>query len=550
MSSSPIRIDDKLMSKSQRLLIINLACSVASLLFHRDLLATELEASTKVAASEDRDIQSYESLQKSAIIIAAKPFEASPALPEAWASLSYDEYRKVVFDPNKAIWRPEGAPFFLEAFHRGFVHRDRVALHEIDVGNVQKIPFRSSMFDYRGELDGTSLVPDFGFAGFRVVGKFPEQNDWQEMLTFLGASYFRARTATGVYGASARGLAINVGLNKPEEFPVFRSFWVEKPLEGATTVRILALLDSPSAVGAYQFRFEPGVERTILDVDATLIVRNAIERVGIAPLTSMWMWGNGLDRPGEDSRPEVHDSDALVFCGRSEDQQERWTCRSLMRQNYPSIVQFPQTSLIGFGLAQRDVQPDHYNDNEAKYHLRPSIWVEPTTDWGPGTIQLLELPAEHEGIDNVAVWWSPSTSIEPMTPLPLSYRITFASGDPTKHSLLKVVAHRIKRPVESQKSFEIGLTFASTSLTREIVEPSTVEVVSSGVRCEMNPPKATQNKDGSWSIALTARPTTDTEPFELKIQLVQGGRPLSETWSYLCPIQPPPVALPPWRQKP
>lgn len=531
-------------------MLVKLACGVVWLLFHRDLPATDLEVPTKTVASEGLAIQSYEALQQHAIVIAAQAFESSPALPDAWSSLSYDEYRKVVFDPNKALWRSEGAPFFLEAFHRGFVHRDRVTLHAIDAGNVEKIPFRSSMFDYRGELDGASLIPDFGFAGFRVVGKFPERSDWQEMLTFLGASYFRARTASGVYGASARGLAIDVGLNKPEEFPVFRSFWVEKPLEGATTVRILALMDSPSAVGAYQFRFEPGVERTILDVDATLIFRNAIERVGIAPMTSMWMWGDGLDGPGEDSRPEVHDSDALVFCSRPEDGQDRWTCRSLMRQNYPSIVQFPQTRLVGFGLAQRDVQRDHYNDNEAKYHLRPSIWVEPTTDWGQGTIQLLELPAEHEGIDNMAVWWSPSTSIEPMTPLSLSYRITFASGDPTAHSMLKVVAHRIMRPVVNQKEFEIGLDFASTALTQEIVEPSSVEVVCSGVRCEIEQPKAIQNKDGSWTIEMIARPTTDADPFELKVQLVQSGRPLSETWSYLCPIQPPPVALPPWRQKP
>jgi periplasmic glucans biosynthesis protein len=369
-------------------------------------------------------------------------------------------------------------------------------------------------------------------------------------LTFLGASYYRARTASGAYGASARGLAIDVGLNKPEEFPVFRGFWVEKPVKGATTVCILALMDTPSAVGAYQFRFEPGVDQSTLDVDATLVFRNAVERVGIAPLTSMWMWGDGLDGPVEDSRPEVHDSDALVFCSRTEDQQERWTCRSLMRQNYPSIVQFPQTNLVGFGLAQRDIQADHYNDNEAKYHLRPSIWVEPTTDWGHGAIQLLELPAEHEGIDNMAVWWSPDTAIQPMVPFSLSYRVTFASGDVSAHSLLKLVAHRVQRPVESKQEFEIGLDFASSHLTPEIHEPSTVEVVCSGVRCEIERSNAVQNSDGSWTIAMVVRPTTDADPFELMVQLVQNSRPISETWSYLCPIQSPPAMLPPWRQKP
>ena len=538
------------MSKSQRLLTFIVAIFSFAILFSRELLALESEDRKPVVVLDDQTIRSFEELRQNAIQIAALPFDASPALPDAWSNLSYDEYRKVVFDPNKAIWRSEGAPFFLEAFHRGFVHRDQVTLHEIRNGKSETIPFRASMFDYRGELDGSTLVPDFGFAGFRVVGKFPGQADWQEMLTFLGASYFRARTATGVYGASARGLAIDVGLNKPEEFPVFRSFWAEKPLDGASTVRVLALMDSPSVVGAYQFQFEPGKDRTVLSVDASLVFRHAVERVGIAPLTSMWMWGDGLDGPTEDSRPEVHDSDALLICNRSDDLQDRWTCRSLMRQNYPSIVQIPQTKLMGFGLAQRDVQLDHYKDNEAKYHLRPSIWVEPTTDWGRGSIQLLELPAEHEGIDNVAVWWSPSNPIPPMTPLPLSYRITFASGDPTIHSLLKLVAHRVERAAGNAQAFEIGLDFASGAHTQEIVEPSIVEVVCSGVRCDIEQTKATQNKDGSWTIALTARPTNSTDPFELSVQLVQSGRPLSETWSYLCPIQPPPVALPPWRQKP
>lgn len=346
-----------------------------------------------------------------------------------------------------------------------------------------------------------------------------------------------------------RGLAIDVGLNKPEEFPVFQSFWVEKPPTDSTKVIILALMDSPSVVGAYQFKFEPGLDRTVLDVDATLVFRKATERVGVAPLTSMWMWGDGLVGPAEDSRPEVHDSDSLVIWNRSDNRQDRWTCRSLMRQNYPSIVQFPQTSLVGFGLIQRDVQQDHYNDNEAKYHLRPSIWVEPTTDWGSGAIHLLELPAEHEGIDNMAIWWSPSKLIEPMTTLPLSYRITFASGDPTMHSLLKVIAHRVERPVGNEKAFKFGLDFAMSVSPTKKLDPSSVEVICSGVRCEIEQSKAKRNEDGSWTVDMIARPTTDNEPIELNVQLVESGRPLSENWSYLCPIQPPPVALPPWRQK-
>ena len=544
-----IRIDDRMPSKVVRYCLLSVALCAApfSIVLTSSVGFTD-DPKAAIKSSES-NIHTFEDLQQAAARLATQPFEESPALPNAWSKLTYDEYRKVVFDPNRAIWRSEGAPFFLEAFHRGFVHKDRVTLHSISNGSVETIPFKSSLFDYRGSLDGTSLVPDFGFAGFRLVGKFPAHSDWQEMLTFLGASYFRARTASGVYGASARGMAIDVGMNKPEEFPVFRSFWIQKPLEWSTTVRLLALMDSPSVVGAYQFQFNPGANESTLDVDATLFLRHAVERVGFAPLTSMWMWGDGLAGPREDERPEVHDSDALLMhC--STDQQDEWTCRSLMRQNYPSIVQYPQTKLLGFGLAQRDTQLDHFNDNEAKYHLRPSIWVEPTTEWGSGAIYLLELPAEHEGIDNIAVWWTPSDHIAPQTAFPLSYRVTFASGDPTKHSLLKVIAHRVARPEGIKNPYVIGLDFASGMKTAENIDFSNVEVVSSGVRCQVESTKVGRNEDGSHSISLSVVPSTDTEPFELKVQLFRNSLPISEVWSYLCPIQPPPVALPPWRQKP
>ncbi len=259
-------------------------------------------------------VRTIEDLTRLAHSIASKPFVPSPPLPRQWAETTYDEYRKVVFQPDKAFWRADGCAYFLEAFHRGFVHHDNVSIYSIEKDRVREIPFDSSLFDYRGTLSGDALGADFGFAGFRVVGKYPQRADWQEMITFLGASYFRARTAEGVYGSSARGLAIDVGLSKPEEFPVFRVFWVEKPTDREKSGYRLALMDSPSVSGAYRFKIEPGTRQTVLDVQAVLFFRQSVERVGLAPLTSMWMWGDGLPGPSEDERPEVHDSDSLLIC--------------------------------------------------------------------------------------------------------------------------------------------------------------------------------------------------------------------------------------------
>jgi periplasmic glucans biosynthesis protein len=541
------QIDNSLFSNWPRRLIFRIkTLSVLAFLFLQSAFAWSVEG----FFFDEKGIRSFEDLVSFAQQTSTRPFVKSQALPKDWSDLSYDEYRKVVFDPNKAIWRSEELPFFLEAFHRGFVHHDQVALHSLNAGENEFIPFRSSLFDYRGEVDGKELQPDFGFAGYRVVGKFPGQSDWQEMLTFLGASYFRARNAQGVYGSSARGLAIDSGLPKTEEFPVFRAHWIVKPKVGDAHIRILALLESPSVTGAYEFRFAPGVERSSLDVRTTLFFRVIPEKVGIAPLTSMWMWGDGLPGPKEDERPEVHDADSLLICSEGPDGKNSWTCRSLMRQNYPSLVRFPQSKLRGFGLIQRDVQEAHFLDNEAKYHLRPSLWVEATSEWGEGDIDLLELPAEHEGIDNIATWWVPRTPIEPGKPLNFAYRVHFDSGDQTKHELAKLVAHRITRPKTSKESIEIGLDFASSSQLKRLQDHSSLQARVSPVRCDVEDTRLERQSDGTVTVVLVVRPNTPDDPIELAVDLVADGETLSETWRYLCPLISPAVALPPWRQKP
>src|SRR3546814_20351304 len=79
--------------------------------------------------------------------------------------------------------------------------------------------------------------------------------DW---LAFQGASYFRSAGPLHQYGLSARGIAIDTGLSKTEEFPEFTEFWLERSTEGIVTV--YALLDGPSVTGAYRFVNRQGTE--------------------------------------------------------------------------------------------------------------------------------------------------------------------------------------------------------------------------------------------------------------------------------------------------
>ncbi len=86
-----------------------------------------------------------------------------------------------------------------------------------------------------------------------------DKND--EIVSMLGASYFRVIGAGQVYGLSARGPAIDTALPSGEEFPRFKEFWIERPKPTDKRLTIYALLDSPRATGAYKFVVMPGVTR-------------------------------------------------------------------------------------------------------------------------------------------------------------------------------------------------------------------------------------------------------------------------------------------------
>lgn len=487
-------------------------------------------------------IANFDALAQYAQELAKQPYVESPPLPKALAELSYDEYRQISFRVNKGIGRQAGKPYWLELFHRGYVHTDQVKINVIDEAGVTRpVLFAPKLFHYEGELKAGAIPDDLGFAGLRIAGAFPGQRDPQEIVTFLGSSYFRARAAKHVYGSSARGLAVNIGLPQTEEFPVFREFWFESRDNESEPIHILALLDSPSVAGAYDFTIHPGGAETAVEVRARLFFRTVPEKIGLAPLTSMWLWGDGLKRAKGDHRPEVHDSDGLLM--HSAD--GSWTWRALSQQHYPSIVRFPMKGILGFGLMQRDQQFLHYRDKEAMYDKRPSLWVEPTAEWQGGAIELLELPAPHEGIDNIAAWWVPGEPVQPGVPLDVSYRIRFMSDEPRQHTLAKAEAFRLNRL--SSDRFELEIDFAGADLAKaHSEEPPTVSVTS----VRGNVPKAVCEKqlNGSWTARLELQPTGEG-PVELTATLMRCGQAASETFCYLCPLQPPPVSLPPWRLK-
>jgi periplasmic glucans biosynthesis protein len=362
----------------------------------------------------------------------------STALPKPLLGLDYDGYQAIRFRSERALWEKEPENFRVQFFHQGPMFREPVRMHEITEGRTREIAYDPSMFDFRKSgIDAASLGKGLGFAGFRL--QF--HTDWEtDVAAFLGASYFRAVGGDRrQYGLSARGLAIDTAVDHAEEFPRFSDFWFARPAKTSGTLRICALLDSPSVAGAYRFDISPGAT-LVMEVDVALYPRKAIERLGIAPLTSMFLCGENDRRMANDWRPEIHDSDGLsLLTGNGE-----WIWRPLVNTAGVRVNSFVDRNPRGFGLLQRDRDFDHYQDDGAFYERRPSLWVEPKmispSGWGQGSVELVELPAPDETYDNIVAFWHPAQEPEPGQELLFSYRLYWGTKMPFATPLAQVVA--------------------------------------------------------------------------------------------------------------
>lgn len=507
------------------------------------LISASLSSFSAVVADElvTVPVSTFKELEQAASELATRPYQPQPEIPASLKNLTYDQFRWIGFRDGREMWENTILPYRIGFYHKGYVHVDDVSINVTSKDKVWPVPFSKDYFHYLNSAKDLEIPDDLGFAGFRVKGAFPGQVELTEIFSFVGASYFRAKSAQTVLGTSTRGLAINCGLPKAEEFPVFREYWIVEPQLGDKTLKVLALLDSPSVSGAYEFLLTQGIEKTDIDVRQSLYFRQAPEKVGIAPMSSMWLWGDALPGPDGDHRPEVHDADGLQV----QAPDGRWLWRALGQQNYPSLIQLKYDGMKGFGLLQRDTLPNHYLDDEARYDARPSVWIQPQSHWGPGRIELLEIPAPHEGIDNIAAWWVPEQPVLPGTPLEFSYRISYFSGDCPEHLLAKAVAHRVQRQESGQIQLEID--FAGPELA-ELNSQSPPLVQVSSIRAEVISTGCEKRPSGIWTVRLLIQPTKEG-PVELQVFLKDVQQDISETWAYLCPLTSPKVSLPPWKVK-
>ncbi|MEM9387137.1 MAG: glucan biosynthesis protein G [Pseudomonadota bacterium] len=474
------------------------------------------------------------------VVAKARALAAAPYAPEtfdpppALAALTYDEYRDIRFRPGRALWRDRGAPFELMFFHLGKYQLQPVRVNAIEANDqVAPVVFDSADFDYGANtLDDVVVRPDLGFAGFRAHYALNSPDYLDELIVFLGASYFRALGAGQRYGLSARGLAIDTVGGDGEEFPRFVEFWVRTPEADADSLAVYALLDSSSIAGAYAFEIHPGAETTI-DVRAELFPRTRIATLGVAPLTSMFAFGENQPN-AEDFRPEVHDSDGLlVASGEGE-----WLWRPLVNPRAPLVTSFAMATPRGFGLVQRDRRFAAYEDNEARYDLRPSLWVEPQGEWGPGRVELVQLPTPDETQDNIVAYWVPAEPGTPGQPLQFAYRLHWQGAlrqEPTRGWVAQTRVGRGYAALGAgEHQFLVDFTGPSiTSLPAGASVEAVVSASKAGVILEQNAYRLEAN--GAWRMLLRVRRDDPTEALELRGFLRSCDDTLTETWGYVLP---------------
>lgn len=508
------------------------------------LSSSTLFSATALAATANGDAEyfDFEGLKAQAKALAAKPYtDRKQQLPPTLANMTPQQFNAIQYDANHSLWKDVKGQLDVQFFHVGMGFRTPVRMYSVDPTSHQarEVHFRPELFNYNdSQVDQKQLKGDLGFSGFKLF-KAPEIAS-HDILSFLGASYFRAVDSTKQYGLSARGLAVDTYAKRQEEFPDFTKFWFETPGKDATRFVVYALLESPSATGAYRFDIDCRAERVIMAVDMQVTARTAIEQLGIAPMTTMFSCGTHERRMCDTIHPQIHDSDRLaMWRGNGE-----WICRPL---NNPAKLQFnafADTDPKGFGLVQTDHDFESYQDTVDWYSKRPSLWVEPTTPWGEGSIDLLEIPTTGETLDNIVAFWSPKKPVAAGDTLSFGYKLHWSALPPVRTPLAQVAATRSGMggflegwapgehyPEKWARRFAVD--FSGGGLERlpsgTGIEP--MVTVSDGKVQDFHVLVLPDNK--GYRVIFDWYPTSDNvTPVDMRLYIRTNGRTLSETWLY------------------
>ena len=224
----------------------------------------------------------------------------------------------------------------------------------------------------------------------------------------------------------------------------------------------------------------------------------------------------------DDYRNAVHDSDGLqVVNGHGE---RLW--RPLANPRTLQVSAFLDDNPKGFGLLQRKRHFEDFEDAEALYDRRPSLWVEPNGQWGRGHVELVEIPSDREIHDNIVAYWHPAAAIPAGARADFSYRLRF-TDEPLDTSLARVVATRTGQALqaEQQRSFVVDFDGGAA------IPPDLKAVVWSSAGEVLEPRGQPVPGGNVYRMSFELDPKRE-DIVELRIELTTDGKPWAETWLY------------------
>ncbi len=476
---------------------------------------------------------SFEDLQGRAAKLASVPY-TPPVVPspETLAEIDYDQFQKIHFRPEKSVKLDRDGKLPVQLFHLGNYANEPVHLHVVEAGTSREIIYSSKLFDSPPDHPARKLADGAGFAGFRIMA--PDlKTDW---FAAVGASYFRSSGPYNQYGLSARGIAIDTAMPHPEEFPRFSHYWIEGDSGTRAPMTIYAMLDGPSLTGAYRMTLERltdarDVHRVVMEIESVLFARKDIARLGVAPFSSMFWYGEASRKQSADWRPEIHDSDGLsVLTGSGE--------RIWRPINNPLKVitsAFIDKDVQGFGLLQRDRDFVHYLDDGVFYERRPSVWIEPLEKWGEGAVHLVEIPTDDETFDNIVAYWAPAEPFKGGQTRRYRYRLTWLDEPPFPADVARATGTwtgmggrpGFKRP-DGVRKFVIDF---QGKIFEGLGRNDGVELVVTTSRGDVSNsyshPVVDQRE--RWRAFFDIK-ADGTEPVDLRAFLRKGSVALTETW--------------------
>ncbi|HUO54612.1 MAG TPA: glucan biosynthesis protein [Rhodoblastus sp.] len=455
--------------------------------------------------------------------IAAKPYSApSTDLPAGLTNLSQEAFAAIKIKPEGLIWSDNSSGFVIEPLHRGFVYTTPMQIYLVEDGMSRRLNYDAKQFSFGG-INLPAAPTNLDFSGFRVLRR-DDSGALKEVAIFQGGTFFRSAAPGQSFGVTARGLALRTGDPRGEEFPIFRAFWIEKASVAANALTISALLDSDSVAGAYRFTLHPG-DATIIDVECSLFPRATLDLYGLGAMSATCLF-NPLDRRGDDDVREAAAelSGLQMFTGAGE-----WVWRPVSNRDNLQISEFVDQNPKGFGFLQRAREFDDFYDLAQHWERRPSLWIEPIGDWGPGSVELVEIPSDNEMAQNMVAFWRSKTPLAKGQQADFAYRQFWCWTPPSRPAVATTMGSRGGRaPAAKQRRFLVEF-HDETGVAARLAElkPNLSVFPGKVVSQRVSPAPERKTCYIQFDIDAAGAPAC-----EIRLTFEAQGAPLTETWLY------------------